>query len=383
MGSRDSMWLGFTSFLAFGFSIVLVGPMIPIIEKSYSVNHSYIGLALSLGSLSFLLSSLIFGYLIERVNAYKLFKIGMIVLSLGIVTFILMNSYKLFILGEILLNFGGAGVEIYIPFLIGVMEKGKKAKSLNLIHSTFALGAIVSPLLLSFSIKYTPYWKIPLFVALFLTLIPHLFLLRLKEKIENLHIDYLKERVHIKSIINISLVILIMALSLYVAYEMNFSSWISIFLHEAKRLSLSKATMFPSFLWLGLFLGRLIFSTLPEKIGYKIWLIIIISLSFASLSLIMILGGVFIPALLTIFLGLLFATVYPTIQAEIVERYKSNKGIVLSIASASMSITSGATSYLVGYIAQVFGIFGGFLAILSFIVFDLISVILYKEGGKI
>jgi len=379
MNFKDSTWLGLTSFLAFGFSIVLIGPMIPIIEKSYNVSHSYIGLALSLGSLSFLFSSLLFGLLIEKGNTYYLFKTGMIVFSLSIIIFIFMGSYKLFVLGEILLNFGGAGIEIYIPFLIGVIGKEKKAKNLNLIHSTFALGAIISPIILSLSIKYTTYWKIPLFIALFLTLIPHLFLFRLRTRIQNLHTNYLRETIPIKNIITKSLVILIMALSLYVAYEANFSSWISVFLHEAKGLPLSRATIFPSLLWLGLFLGRIIFSDLPEKFGYKRWLIMTILLSFIFLLLIIILKNTIISAFLTLILGLLFATIYPTIQAEIVERYKSNKGIALSISSATMSITSGITSYLVGYIAQIFGILSGFITILSFILFDLFFILFYKE----
>ena len=380
MNLRYGIWYGFFSFLAFGFSIVLIGPVIPIIEKTYSVSHSYIGLALSLGSILFLLSSLLLGYLIERINAFILMRIAMFIFSLSILVFIVMNSFELFVIGYMLLNIGGAGIEIYIPFLIGVMPGGKKAKNLNLVHSAFALGAIVSPLITSLALKYPNYWKTPFFIAFILTLLLHIFLFKMKKSISNIHGEYLKEKGTIKGLFSMFFILLILSLSFYVAYEMNFSAWISTFLHEAKNINVSKAALFPSFLWLGLFFGRILFSALPEKIGYKMWLSVSILIAGISLFLIMIMKNIIVSALLTILLGFSYATIYPTIQAIIVETHKNNKGIALSVASASMSLISGGASYLIGYVAQIYSIFAGFVIILFFILIDLITVLFYRDG---
>lgn len=374
---------GLLNFFTFGFVLVLIGPLIPVIEKNYVVNHSLVGFSLSLGSISFLIASLLFGYLLERFNAFILIVSAGLIFTSGVFLLFMMNSFLFFIFGYIMMNFGGAAIEVCIPFLIGVSGDGKKAKKLNILHSAFAIGAVISPILSSIILKYTNFWKSTFGIAFLISLIPFFLLIFIKDNIKKIHGEYLKEKAPLRGSINFSLVILILALSFYVSYEMNFSSWISVFLHEVRNFEISKSAIFPSFLWMGLFLGRLFLAKTPEKLGYKRWLTIIVSLSLVFSSLTVFLSNTTFNTSFLVFLtGLFYATTYPTIQAIIIEKYKKNKGIALSLASSITSLFSGGASYLIGFFGQYFGIFFGFLLILMFNTTELIIILNLKEKNS-
>ncbi|EKF49117.1 transporter major facilitator family protein [Thermosipho africanus H17ap60334] len=372
---------GFLNFFTFGFVLVLIGPLIPVIEKSFSINHSLIGLSLSLGSVSFLIGSLVFGFLLEKFNTFNVVLTAGVIFSFGVFILFIMNSFTLFVFGNFMMNFGGAALEVSIPFLIGVSGTGKKAKKLNFLHSAFAIGAVISPIVSSFILRFTNLWRTTFAIGFITSLLPFIFLFLIKNTINEFHSEYVKEQISFKNLINFSLVILILALSLYVSYEMNFSSWISVFLHEVRSYSVSRSAIFPSFLWLGLFIGRLFFAKMPEKFGYKKWLLFVISFSLICSSLSVFLSiNFFISSILIFFTGLFYATTYPTIQATIIEKYKSNKGIALSLASSITSLFSGGASYLIGLLGQYFGIFFGFLLILIFNILELMIIIIFKEN---
>ncbi|SHH39824.1 MFS transporter [Thermosipho atlanticus] len=378
---KSELIFGFSSFFIFGFSLIIISTLIPVIEKTYNIDHSLIGLAFSIGSIAFLLSSLLYGFLLEKTDAFKVILIAILILLIGNILMYVMNSYILMVFGIFFINFGGGGLEISIPFLIGVSGNRKKGKALNLLHSAFAIGALSSPIFSSLILKYTSYWKLSYLIGIFFNIIPLIFLFQIKNFISSIHKNYLNEvKVSKKGIINFTLIILTLSLSFYVSYEMNFSSWISTFLFEIRRLNISTAALYPSFLWLGLFLGRTILSHMPEKYGYKKWLIIIVTLSLIfSIFTIFVGKNIFLSSIGTILTGTAFATTYPTIQALIVEKYKKNKGIALSIASGSTSIISGFFSYLVGFIGKSHGLLFGFLVIISLNLIEIFLVSLIKE----
>ncbi|KAF2956859.1 MFS transporter [Marinitoga sp. 38H-ov] len=379
---KAQLIFGFSSFFIFGFSLILNSTLIPIIEKAYSIDHSLVGLVLSLGSVAFLISSLLYGYLLEKMNAFYVIVSGVFVLLFGNLTMFFMNSYIMLIIGMFLINFGGGALEVSVPFLIGVSGDGKKGKILNLLHASFAMGAVISPIISSLVLRYTPYWKSSYLLAVLINLIPLISVYMIKHDILNLHADYLEDsKGSLREVLNSSLIILVLALSFYVGYEMNFTSWISTFLYEVRNFDVSNAAIFPSFLWLGLFLGRSLLSGMPEKFGYKKWLFIVVFFSVVFSTFTILLGkNIILSAIGTILTGLSYATTYPTIQAIIVEKYKRNKGIALSISSAATSIISGGFSYVIGLVGTLYGLFAGLIIIIVVNIIELLFISLLKEN---
>ncbi|SHE82909.1 Fucose permease [Marinitoga hydrogenitolerans DSM 16785] len=378
---KTELIFGFSSFFAFGYSLIVTSTLIPIIEKAYNIDHSLVGLAFSIGSIAFLLSALLYGYLLEKFNAFKMILSAILIFLMGNILMFLMNSYWIMVLGIFFINFGGGALEISIPFLIGVTGNGKKGRILNLLHSAFAIGALSSPIFSSLILRYTKYWKLSFLTGILLNIIPLISLFLIKSFIESIHTNYLnKEKKSIKGIINFNLIMLVLALSFYVGYEMNFSSWISTFLYEFRNFNISTAALYPSFLWFGLFLGRTLLSKMPERYGYKRWLIITVLFSILfSVFTIYVSKDVVISAIGTILVGTAFATTYPTIQALIVEKYENNKGIALSIASGGTSIISGGITYLIGYIGKLHGLLYSFFIVITINILELIIVFLINE----
>ncbi|WP_129407830.1 MFS transporter [Marinitoga lauensis] len=379
--NKNELIFGFSSFFLFGYSLIMTSSLIPMIEKTYNIDHSLVGLAFTLGTLGFLLSSVIYGYLLEKHNAFKTILSGIIFFFFGNLLMLFMNSYIFMILGIFFINFGGGALEISIPFLIGVSGNGKKGKKLNLLHSSFAVGALTSPIISSLILKYSNYWKGTFFIAVLMNIIPFIFLILIKKEVDSLHNNYLlQEKSSLKGVFNFSLVILVLSLSFYVGYEMNFSSWISTFLFEFRNFDISTAALYPSFLWLGLFLGRAFLSHFPEKFGYKKWLLIVVPFSLIFSIFTVAFGkNIVISSIGTILTGIGFSTTYPTIQAIVVEKYKNNKGIALSVASASTSIISGGFSYLIGVIGSMYGLLYGFFIIIGLNILEILFVSLIDE----
>ncbi|GAB6189706.1 glucose/mannose transporter GlcP [Marinitoga arctica] len=379
---KSELIFGFSSFYLFGYSLIMTSSLIPVIEKTYSIDHSLVGLALSLGSIGFMLSSLLYGYFLEKYNAFNTILSGVLIFLLGNFLMLVMNSYIYMILGVFFINFGGGALEISVPFLIGVSGDGKKGRILNLLHSAFAVGALTSPIASSIILKYSDFWKGTFLIAVLMNFIPLISLILVKKEIDLLHGNYLlEEKKSSKNIFNLSLVIIVLALSTYVGYEMNFSSWIAAFLYEYRNFSISTSALYPSFLWIGLFIGRAFLSSFPEKIGYKKWLMIVVPFSLVFSIFTVFLGkNIIISSIGTILTGIGFATTYPTIQALIVEKYKKNKGIALSISSATTSIVSGGFSYIIGIVGSTFGLLYGFFVIIGLNILELLFIFLINEN---
>ncbi|AEX86424.1 fucose permease [Marinitoga piezophila KA3] len=374
---KAETYFGFSTFYLFGFSLILVSTLIPIIEKSYHIDHSLIGLAFSVGSIAFFFSSIIFGYILEKYNMYYTIIFTLLLFIIGNFFLFSMTGYIHLLLGIFLTNFAGGGLELSIPFLIGLSQEEKKSKTLNLLHSAFALGAVSSPIVSSLILRYTNQWKLPFLIAIILNIVPFILFSLSKHDISKKHTEYLANphKKESKFIITKTLIILTLSLGIYVAYEMNFTSWLATFLYEYRGFKVSDAAMYPSFLWIGLFLGRTLLSHMPEKYGYKNWLVIAVLMSLIFSTFTVFLGKTLLLSLIgTLLTGIGYATTYPTIQALLIEKFKNNKGFALSFASASTSVISAIGSSSVGYIGKLFGIFFGllFLIGLNFIEFLLI-----------
>jgi len=358
----------FSGYFAFGYSVLVFSALIPAIEKALNLTHAHIGTALSLGAVGFFVASILYGILLERFEAFIVILSGWGIFLLGNLLLGLASSYSFLLIGTIMLNFGSGSVEVTIPFTLS-MKSGSKGKTLNLSHSAFALGALAGPAFTSSLMKTLGNWRWAFISSLFFSTLPLIFLLKGRVFLRDAHSHYLlnEEGVFLHGLLNKIYILLLLVLSMYVGYEMGFSTWLSVFLHEVKDYPIPLASLYPSFLWLGLFLGRLFCASAADRVGYGRWLNLVVafSLVFSTITVAVARKPLFI--MLSVFLtGFWYATTYPTIQAMIVAMLRGGKAIGLSIAAASTSAFSALASFVIGQIGTRFGIFYGVLVILLF-----------------
>jgi len=356
----------FSGYFAFGYSVLVLSALIPAIEETLNLTHAHIGTALSLGSVGFFAASILYGILLEHFEAFIVILSGWGIFLLGNLLLSLASSYLFLLIGTIMLNFGSGSIEVTIPFTLS-MTSDSKGKTLNVSHSAFALGALAGPVFTSSLMKTLGNWRWAFISSLFFSTLPLTFLLKGRVFLRNAHSNYLlnKERAFFRGLLNKIYILLLLVISMYVGYEMGFSAWLSVFLHEAKDYSIPLASLYPSFLWFGLFLGRLLCASAADRVGYEKWLNLVVAFSLVFSTITVAVARKPVLVMLSVFLtGFWYATTYPTIQAMIVEMLRGGKAIGLSIAAASTSAFSALASFAVGQIGTRFGIFYGVLVIL-------------------
>jgi len=378
-----------SGYFTFGYTSLVISSLLPLIERNFSLLHSQVGIMLSVGSISFLITSLVIGYLLEKFDTFRITTGGLLAATFGGTMFIISRGFPELLIAITLTNIGAATVEVSVPFVIGLNEEdGKKGEILNIVHSLFAFGAISGPFITSLIIKNPSNWKYSFLTVIAFSLIPMISITLAKDHVRAMFKNYkanksgkrgntLREALELLK--NKFFILLILGLAIYVGYEMSFSSWLSIFLFEYRGFKVDSAALYPSFLWIGLFLGRLIFAKAADKIGYKKWLIITSVSSAITTVLAIVISkntvSIFISVLLT---GLAYATIYPVIQAIIIDTFRKNKGTALGITAASTSILSALTNFTIGQIGNAFGIFAGLLTVVVLTVLEIVVVSYYK-----
>lgn len=381
-----------SGYFIFGYTSLVISSLLPIIEKNFSLPHSKTGIMLATGSAVFLITSLLIGYLLEKFDTFGIVLTGLLSTTFGGVMFLVSRGFPELLAAIALINIGAATVEVSVPFVIGLNEsKGKKGGILNVVHSLFALGAISGPFITSIIVKNPDNWKYSFLTIIAFSLIPIISITLVRTHVKDMFDNYKKNKQKsteekektlieaFKLLKNKLFLLLILGLAIYVGYEMSFSSWLSVFLYEHRGFTIDSAALYPSFLWIGLFLGRLIFAKAADIVGYKRWLIIVstasaittISAVVASTSA----KSILISVLLT---GLAYATIYPVIQAIIIDKFRKSKGTALGITAASTSILSAFTNFTIGQLGSLFGIFAGLLTIVVLTIMEIVVVFYFE-----
>ena len=381
-----------SGYFTFGYTSLVISSLLPLIERNFSLPHSKTGIMLSAGSIAFLITSLLIGYLLEKFDTFRITLTGLLTTTFGGIIFMISRGFPELVAAITLVNIGAATVEVSVPFVIGLNEStGKKGGILNVVHSLFAFGAISGPFITSIIIKNPSNWKYSFLTVVAFSLIPIISITLAREHVRTMFENYRKNK-RVKEekentlieafelLKNKFFLLLILGLAIYVGYEMSFSSWLSVFLYEYRGFKVDSAALYPSFLWIGLFIGRLIFAKAADKIGYKKWLIIVSIASAVTTILAIIVSRNMMSIFISVFLtGLSYATVYPVIQAIIIDTFRKNKGTALGITAASTSILSALTNFTIGQLGSAFGIFAGLLTIVVLTVAEIVVVFYFKN----
>ena len=359
------------AFFLFGFTSIILGSALPAIEKSFGIDHQIAGILLSLPTISFMLSAVVVSSLSNRVGPFKLLAMGTFFITSGLIVLALSRSFWLLLLGSLTLSFGTGTTETSIGIGVSGLKYRKPARALNLMHSLFALGCIISPFIVAaFLVDYRSWWK-PFLVALFaatflLFFTPVLFKIPFKGTRE-------KTSYYRKEVFSQKIFWLILAgVFLYVAYEIGFTSWLSSFVFESKGIEMRYASIFPALLWTGILIGRLITGFVVEKLGYELSLLILTLISFVSFAMALLLKSAIPIAVAVIFSGIGFSGTYPTLQAILISTMKRGIGSAIGVFTVAASLGGAMANYSVGFLGHVFGMNAGILFILVLIALEII-----------
>lgn len=370
--------------LAFGISgagCLALGSLVPFLRGSYDLSYDTAGMLVSLQSVGNLCAIGLMGFLPSFFGRRK---------SVLITSVWMAVAYLLFTTG-----WGGAALLPAACFLMGIAKggnsnfantmmstlPGKKASvGYNLAHGAYAVGALLSPLLIVACTRTAEAgWRRATLVILLLCALQLLdYLLvplppeTIQKSVRSIDRSFLKQK---------SFYLASAILFFYVSTEYAINGWLVTYFQDIGILSDTMSQMMSSLLWLVMFLGRMAGAMTASRISRKkllvvdsVGLLICFAVMFFSRSQVPIVLG-------TMGVGLFQATIYTSAMALGTEAVRGNDlGISWMILTGSAGgILTPAT---VGFVAERAGIQAGMGVVAVMTVLLLVTILLSVMPGK-
>lgn len=340
----------------FAFSATMISPILSEIINHFNLRLSQGGLIFTFQSIGGILIIILLGFISDYYSKHKIIIIGFSLYVISLYLISITPLFNLLLLLFFVLGIGTRIVDTISNALISQQFVTKKGVYLNLLHTSFGIGALLGPLysrsLLDIGFKWQAVFKflsIGSISALFFFIIVTKNLYNAKEKYNNKTKENLLILLQDKQVW-----ILCIVMFLYVGHQSGFMIWLVMYLETYLQTEPLLASLSLSIYWVGIIISRLTFSCLTSKysninlikwssliggliliigISLKIPLIIIITLSISGL-----ITGAFIPLLIDI-----ASSWYP-----------NNTGAITSILYLSLNLSIMFFPWIIGIIAETF-----------------------------
>ncbi len=369
---RNTLFVFFVS----GAASQPLGSFIPFLRETYGFSYDLSGILLSCQSVGNLLAVLAAGFLPVWLGRRRAILTTAVWMALGYLIFASgIGTPALLIAACLMTGVARGGNSNFSNTMISTLPGDKATRGYNLLHGCFAIGALLSPLLLIFCAGRWPGmgWRIVAGVLCFLcvsqlavyALMP-LPPEKLERSLKSVDYSFLKVR---------QFWLGAAMLLFYISTEYAIVGWLVTYFQDIGILSPDHSQMMNSLLWLVIFLGRMVGAAVTGKISQS-RLLLIDGVGLFAFFLVMFFSRTPGPIILGLVgVGFFMATIYPTAFAFGSGAIRGNDlgcSIMIFTGSAGGIITPA----LVGFVAESAGIRAGMGLIVAYTALLLVSIIL-------
>lgn len=371
---------------AFGVSgagSLALGSLIPFLRETYNLSYDFAGILVSLQSIGNLAAIGLMGFLPVFLGRRK----AVLTTALWMAV-----AYLIFTTG-----IGGAFLLPVACFATGVAKggnanfantmmstlPGKKASvGYNLAHGAYAIGALLSPLLVVACTSGNPGgWRLMtagLAVLCVIQMVDYMIVPlpaeNIQKSVKSIDRSFLKKK---------SFWLAAAILFFYVSTEYAINGWLVTYFQDIGVLSDNVAQMMSSLLWLVMFIGRMIGAAIVGKVSRKT-LLTIDGVGLVTFFLLVFFSRSEMPIFLGIAgVGLFQATIYTTAMAVGTEAVRGNDlGVSwMILAGSAGGILAPAT---VGFVAERAGIQAGMGVVVATTILLLVTILfsVFSKGGN-
>jgi fucose permease len=344
-------------FIFVGATFTVIGAALPQIIRTFHWTYALTGLVLTATSAGYVLASFLSGFLVERFPPRRIMVIGLVVGCTGMALIARSPSPWLNLLCCLTIGLCQGTLETVMNFEIVQMETGGQSRLMNLLHSTFAVGAILGPLLVGSVISGGLGPSLNVFAAAAVLSVLLAVLVGLSAFPRAVPREK-PERGRIRLLRNPLLLALTLFLVLYVGAELGVSTWVAEFFVTALGSSAAAGAFMVSLFWLGLLTGRLLISFLYHGRRQERIILGLTLLSTASLAGTLLVSSPAAVAVGIFITGLGLSGMYPLVMAMVGRIFKS--GVAVGAAATGGGLGSLIFPFLIALVAQEIGMRGGF-----------------------
>ncbi len=381
---REDLLLRGTLFAFFvsGAASQPLGSFIPFLRESYGFSYDLSGVLLSCQSMGNLAAVLLAGILPAYLGRRRSVLLTGVWMAAGYLIFASgIGAPAALIAACLMTGVARGGNSNFANTMISTLPGEKAARGYNLLHGCFAIGALLSPLLLVFCTAQWPRggWRI-MAAGLCLLCVAQLAVYAKMplppesgaKGIRTVDRSFLKvRRFWLGSAM----------LFFYISTEYAIVGWLVTYFQDAGILRADYAQMMNSLLWLVIFLGRMAGAAVTGRVS-RAKLLLIDGFGLFAFFLLMFLSRTPAPIILGLMgVGAFMATIYPTAFAFGSDCVKGNDlgcSVMIFTGSAGGVITPA----LVGFVAEQAGIRAGMGLIAAYTALLLLSILLsvYSAG---
>lgn len=343
--------------LLFGVVIISLGSILPSITDKYGLDTLEAGTLASILPVGILLGSLVFGPIVDRYSYRNLLLFCSVLIVLGLQGLAFASQLWILQLSFLCIGFGGGALNGGTSALVADISEdrpGQRSANLSLLGVFFGIGALGVPTLMALLSSQFSFESILQGIGLAI-LLPIIYFLLIsypppKQKQSRPLIETLA------MVRDRNLLLLGMFLFFQSAMEGIINNWTTSFLQDRSQLDAADALFALSTFVLSLTLARLVLAGVLRLLSPLIVLLISIGLLLLGSVLLMISTAPFSYFGGLILLGLGAAAGFPVILAYVGELYSELRGTAFSFVFFIALIGNTLVNYLMGLVANYYGI---------------------------
>ena len=381
---RENRLLGCVLFAFFvsGAASQPLGSFIPFLRRTYGFSYDLSGILLSCQSVGNLTAVLVTGFLPSLLGRRRSILTTAVWMAVGYVIFLSgMGAPPLLIAACLMTGIARGGNANFANTMISTLPGKKATRGYNLLHGCFAVGALLSPLMLvAFAQRWPDVgWRLVAGLLCLLALCQLAVYATMplpEEKRERgiRTVDYGFLKVKQFWLGNAMMFF-------YISTEYAIMGWLVTYFQDAGILSANLSQMMNSLLWLVIFAGRMIGAVITGRVSRSKLLLVDGLGLFAFFALLYVSRASGVIALALMGAGLFMATIYPTAFA-FGSDYIKNNDFGCSIMILTGSAGGVVTPALVGFVAERAGIRAGMSLIVLFTGLLLTCILLSVLSAK-
>lgn len=353
-----------------------LGSFIPFLRETYGFSYDLSGILLSCQSIGNLVAVLIAGFLPIYLGRRRSILVLAVWMAVGYLIFASgIGSPIVLILACLMTGIARGGNANFSNTMISTLPGDKATRGYNLLHGCFAVGALLSPLLLILCITLWPAygWRI-MAGGLGLLAVSQIILYAKMElppesgakSIKTVDRSFLKVK---------QFWLGAAMLFFYISTEYAIVGWMVTYFQDIGVLTAEQSQLMNSLLWLIIFIGRMVGAAITGKIS-RGTLLLIDGVGFFAFFLLMFFSRTPLPIIIGIIgIGFFMATIYPTAFAFGSDCIKGN-----DLGASTMIFTGSVggiiTPAIVGFVAEQAGIRAGMGVVVMLTALLLVSIFL-------
>ncbi len=357
--------LFYTLFLAYisaGIISVLPGASLPLLAENTHVSLAIAGSSFASSALGFAIGVLIAGALTTRLNSKYILMggLGLMAISGTIIPWI--PSFSILLVSQFIKGAGFGFIDVSINTIATLAFHDTLGETLNNVHSSYGIGALVGPLLLSLSLQVLneAFWAyLAGGVAGFATIF--LLLRQAVPSIPGQHENRQQQNPALSRGVFRQGLLWLMALqiALYAGAELGFGNWIVTAVSQSAAITLALAAPAATAFFLGMTIGRLLGAQALKRELLSEKRLLYLSIFGGCISGLLVAafpGQIVVSFVASAFVGFFYGPLFPGIMAIASRQFVHVLGIVSSVMLVSTGAAAMILPALMGVLIPIIGI---------------------------